>query len=179
MKAKDFRRIALGLGGATEKEHMGHPDFRANGRIFATLHADLKSGMVKLTPDEQSTFIERIPTRSRLKPVRGAEPVARASVSMLADEETLGEAMTLGVADTPARRRSPTGAPKKKVTTTSSTRSRQGLLRSGTASSCPILLAPMAGACPVSLSSGGRQRRRNGRARRAGHHADGDRRMGA
>jgi hypothetical protein len=35
-----FRRIALGLPGAVEGAHMGHPDFRANGRIFATLYPD-------------------------------------------------------------------------------------------------------------------------------------------
>lgn len=33
-----FRRLALDLPGAIESAHMGHPDFRANGRIFATLH---------------------------------------------------------------------------------------------------------------------------------------------
>jgi len=31
----DFRRIALNLNGATEGSHMGHPDFRVAGRIFA------------------------------------------------------------------------------------------------------------------------------------------------
>ena len=75
MKSKDFRRIALGLSGATEKEHMGHPDFRANGRIFATLHADLKSGMVKLTPDEQTTFMRAHPGVFSPEPVPGDEPV--------------------------------------------------------------------------------------------------------
>ena len=36
----EFRRIALGMKDAVEGAHMGHPDFRVNGRIFATLHAD-------------------------------------------------------------------------------------------------------------------------------------------
>jgi hypothetical protein len=57
VKAKDFRRIALGLVGAVEKEHMGHPDFRANGRIFASLHANEQSGSVKLTPEEQRELV--------------------------------------------------------------------------------------------------------------------------
>ena len=35
--ADDFRELALSLEDATEKSHMGHPDFRANGRIFSTL----------------------------------------------------------------------------------------------------------------------------------------------
>jgi len=53
----DFRALALSLDGAIERAHMGHPDFRANGRIFATLHADDEWGMVKLAPEEQKAFI--------------------------------------------------------------------------------------------------------------------------
>jgi YjbR len=53
----DFRALALSLDGAVERAHMGHPDFRANGRIFATLHADDEWGMVKLAPEEQKAFI--------------------------------------------------------------------------------------------------------------------------
>lgn len=37
MTAADFRRIALSLEGAEESSHMGSPDFRVGGRIFATL----------------------------------------------------------------------------------------------------------------------------------------------
>ena len=65
MKAKDFRRIALGFEGAIESAHMGHPDFRANGRIFATLKADMEFGMVKLTPDEQTHVHPRASGRVR------------------------------------------------------------------------------------------------------------------
>ena len=36
MTADDFRDIALGMQGAIERAHMNHPDFRANGRIFAS-----------------------------------------------------------------------------------------------------------------------------------------------
>src|SRR5688572_29037591 len=38
MTAAAFRRIALGMSGAVEGAHMGHPDFRTGvgGRIFAT-----------------------------------------------------------------------------------------------------------------------------------------------
>ena len=57
MTPDDFRALALGLDGAIERAHMGHPDFRANGRIFATLHADDEWGMVKLAPEEQKEFI--------------------------------------------------------------------------------------------------------------------------
>ena len=55
--AADFRRFALALKDAVESAHMGHPDFRVNGRIFATLHADHAHGMVKLTPEQQQACI--------------------------------------------------------------------------------------------------------------------------
>ena len=61
MTADDFREIALAMPGAVEGAHMGHPDFRINGRIFATLHADHRTGMVKLPPEEQRVCIESHP----------------------------------------------------------------------------------------------------------------------
>jgi hypothetical protein len=57
MTDDDFRDIALALDGATEGAHMGHPDFRANNRIFASLRADAMTGMVKLTPEQQAVFL--------------------------------------------------------------------------------------------------------------------------
>jgi hypothetical protein len=57
MTADDFRDLALSMHGAIEGSHMSHPDFRANGRIFATLHPGERVGMVKLTPDEQRVFM--------------------------------------------------------------------------------------------------------------------------
>ncbi len=59
MTLDQFRRIALKLDGAIESSHMGHPDFRANGRIFATLHPGGETGMVKLTPEQQKDFMTR------------------------------------------------------------------------------------------------------------------------
>ena len=35
LTAEDFRRIALGMKDAVERAHMGHPDFRLGGKIFA------------------------------------------------------------------------------------------------------------------------------------------------
>ena len=61
MTADDFRRLALGMPGAIESAHMGHPDFRANGRIFATLQADEQQGMVKLLAEEQRAFMAEQP----------------------------------------------------------------------------------------------------------------------
>lgn len=41
---------------------MGHPDFRVAGKIFATLGwPDRACAMVKLTPEQQATFIARAP----------------------------------------------------------------------------------------------------------------------
>jgi len=36
---------------------MGHPDFRVAGKIFATLGPDEDWGMVKLTAEQQASFI--------------------------------------------------------------------------------------------------------------------------
>ena len=61
MTADDFRDLALSMQDAIESAHMGHPDFRANGRIFATLHSNDRFGMVKLEPDEQRALMRRHP----------------------------------------------------------------------------------------------------------------------
>jgi hypothetical protein len=57
MTPDDFRELALGLEGAIERSHMNHPDFRVNGRIFATLHADDIWGTVMITPEEQRALM--------------------------------------------------------------------------------------------------------------------------
>jgi hypothetical protein len=58
----DFRRIALSLEGAEESSHMGQPDFRVGGRIFATLaSADQGYGNLRLTPEQQAAFVEELP----------------------------------------------------------------------------------------------------------------------
>jgi hypothetical protein len=59
--ADEFRATALGMPGATEGEHMGHPDFRAGGRIFATLTGDGERAMVKVTPEVQAELVEGAP----------------------------------------------------------------------------------------------------------------------
>ena len=62
MNAKDFRRIALSLEGAEEGSHMGAMDFRVGGRIFATLaHEKQGYGNLKLTPEQQTAFVEDLP----------------------------------------------------------------------------------------------------------------------
>jgi hypothetical protein len=58
----DFRRIALALPQAVEASHMGHPDFRAGGKIFASIgYPDDRYAMVKLTPDQQAKLVAAAP----------------------------------------------------------------------------------------------------------------------
>jgi hypothetical protein len=62
MNASDFRRIALSLNGAEESSHMGSPDFRVGGRIFATLASqDQGYGNLMLTPEQQVEFVTEQP----------------------------------------------------------------------------------------------------------------------
>src|SRR4029077_1870530 len=95
MKPNDFRKIALRMQDAIEGEHMAHPDFRVNRRIFATLHADGKQGMVKMTPDQQRDFMDGHPaTFTSASGAWGRQGCTMVHLSAV-DEETLGEAMTL------------------------------------------------------------------------------------
>jgi hypothetical protein len=51
--------MALALPEAVEQAHMGHPDFRVKGKVFATLgYPDGRWAMVKLTPEQQTAFVE-------------------------------------------------------------------------------------------------------------------------
>jgi hypothetical protein len=71
MTANEFRELALALPGTTEGAHMNHPDFRANGRIFATLgYPDATRGMVKLAPADQQRLVTQHP--QAFSPVKGA-----------------------------------------------------------------------------------------------------------
>lgn len=88
---------------------MGHPDFRVNGRIFATLHADSRYGMVKLTPEQQQDLVATYP--AMFAPENGAwgrQGCTRVTLAS-ATRETVGEALTLAwrnVAQAPAKRTS-------------------------------------------------------------------------
>ena len=88
MTATEFRRIALSLPEVTEQSHMAHPDFRAGGKVFATLgYPDSEWAMVKLSPELQNEFMQTEPkvfvavrgawgrrgcTNIRLKPAKAA-----------------------------------------------------------------------------------------------------------
>jgi hypothetical protein len=62
MTEDEFRAMALSLPGVIEASHMDHPDFRAGGKIFATLRYPGRGwGMVALTPDEQLLVVQAEP----------------------------------------------------------------------------------------------------------------------
>jgi hypothetical protein len=95
MTPSAFRRIALGLKGAVEQAHHGHPDFRVGGRIFATLgYPDKKSGVVMVTPEQQQGFVRDSP--GIFVPVAGAWGAQGSTIVRLdgIDEEAVGEALT-------------------------------------------------------------------------------------
>ena len=90
----DFRRLALGLDGAEESSHMGSPDFRVGGRIFATLAHQTKGyGNLMLTPEVQAGFVAEAP--AIFVPVAGGWGRNGATHIRLeaADEETLAGAL--------------------------------------------------------------------------------------
>jgi hypothetical protein len=60
--ADEFRKLALAFPETSEGVHMGHPDFRVGGRIFASLgYPDAGWGMVNLTPDQQQVLVRADP----------------------------------------------------------------------------------------------------------------------
>jgi hypothetical protein len=107
---QEFRRIALSFPGTEAKSHMSHPDFRAGGKIFATLgYPDTSWGMVKLTPIEQQIFVRSEPKAFR--PCsgrwgeRGATNVKLAAVKKITLRRALTSAWELASALRPRRRR--------------------------------------------------------------------------
>jgi hypothetical protein len=96
MTADDFRRIACNMPGASEDAHMGHPDFRVHGKIFATLGCpDNGYGMVKLTPEQQQEVIQNEP--GIFAPIKGGWGRQGCTQVRLqaATEEAVGHAMTM------------------------------------------------------------------------------------
>ena len=70
MTSAAFRKLALSLPHAEEGAHINHPDFRVNGRIFATLgYGQSGWAMVALTPEDQEAFVRMKP--DAFVPVKG------------------------------------------------------------------------------------------------------------
>jgi hypothetical protein len=90
-----YRRLALSFEDTVEASHMGHPDFRVGGKIFATLGPDEDWGMVKLTPEQQKSFMQIAP--DAFKPASGAWGQRGATIVTLrvAQKALVKEAMIL------------------------------------------------------------------------------------
>ena len=111
MTGDGFRALALSLEGAEERAHMGHPDFRVNGRIFASLQADERRATVMITPDEQASLLDQAP--DQFVPAAGAWGRQGCTTIVLAraDKALVRGALLLawerkGAAPPPRRRRS-------------------------------------------------------------------------
>ncbi len=62
MTGADFRRIALAMDSAEEGSHFGNADFRAGGKIFATLSLERDGyGVLLLNPEQQAGMVEDAP----------------------------------------------------------------------------------------------------------------------
>ncbi|MCJ2132348.1 MmcQ/YjbR family DNA-binding protein [Methylobacterium sp. E-045] len=93
MRPEDVRALALMLPGVEEGAHMGHPDFRVGGRIFATLWVDEERVVLKFPAEHQALMVEAEP--DLFDPVPGAWG-RRGWTNLLlagAEEETLRGAL--------------------------------------------------------------------------------------
>ena len=97
MTVQDFRRLALEMDGAIERSHLNHPDFRAGGKIFATIHLAERQGMVKLTPEQQERVIREYP--GAFHPASGREGRQGSTMIRLsaASEDAVSEALELAL----------------------------------------------------------------------------------
>lgn len=108
--ANEFRALALALPDVEERSHMGHPDFRANGRIFATL-ADEEAAlaMAKVSPEVQEALIEGAPKVFRpcagMWGMGGATYVELRAAQPSAVKRALHAAYDLVMASNPAKPR--------------------------------------------------------------------------
>ena len=91
-----FRKLALSLAGATAGAHGGHPDFRAGGKVFASLgYPGPELGMVKLAPEQQQMLVSAEP--GMFAPVKGTWGLRGATSVRLAaaDARTMRSALTM------------------------------------------------------------------------------------
>jgi hypothetical protein len=80
-----FRRLALALPDTVEGEHHGHPDFRAHGRVIASLHPDGERAMVRVpVPLQQQLVAAHV---NAFEPANGAWGRAGCTMLRLAHAE--------------------------------------------------------------------------------------------
>ncbi len=114
MTPADFRRLALALPDTIESSHHGHPDFRAHGRVIATLHPDGEQAMVRVSTVVQQALVRSLGAAA--VPANGAWGRAGCTMLRLAavDEgavrDALLEAWQFAAASAPAGGRRPNEA---------------------------------------------------------------------
>lgn len=96
MTPETFRKLARAFEGATEGAHGGHADFRAGGKVFASLGYPGKEwAMVKLAPEQQQVLVSAEPEMfvavKGTWGLRGATSVRLAA----ADARTMHSALTM------------------------------------------------------------------------------------
>jgi hypothetical protein len=95
MTSDQFRALALNLRDAVEGAHMGHPDFRVNGRVFASLYPNGLDAMVKLAPEQQQEFVNSdADAFEAASGAWGRQGCTTVHLSLI-EEDRLGEALTL------------------------------------------------------------------------------------
>jgi hypothetical protein len=115
--ADRFRKLALTCPGAEPSTHMGHPDFRVGGKVFATLgYPDKAWGMVKLTPAQQEMFAGMKP--EVFVPAKGAWGLRGATCVNLAaaPEGLVRDALEAAWKNTVPKTKARAGAPARRKT---------------------------------------------------------------
>ena len=69
ISVEQFRILALSCPDAGEGAHHGHADFRCGGRVFASLHPDGETAMVRVAPAEQAALLAQV---DGCRPANGA-----------------------------------------------------------------------------------------------------------
>ena len=103
-----FAKLALALDGATPGSHGGHSDFRAGGKVFASMgYPDKDWAMVKLTPDQQEILCAGEP--AMFQPVKGGWGLRGATNLKLAaaDQRTAKSALVLALKNVTEKKKKP------------------------------------------------------------------------
>jgi hypothetical protein len=108
MTPASFRKLALAMPDATEGAHGGHADFRAGGKVFASLgYPDAAWAVVKLAPEQQEMLVASTP--EIFVPVKGTWGLHGNTQLRLAaaDTATAKSALTMAWQGVTAKKKSP------------------------------------------------------------------------
>jgi hypothetical protein len=105
MTTKDFRGLALSFPETIESAHMNHPDFRTDGKIFATLgYPDDDWAVVKLMPAEQKDFVRSPEVFRAVKGAWGRQGATNVRLAA-ANMDQVREALSLAWRNAASKRR--------------------------------------------------------------------------